>query len=268
MSLINTTNPIFDTTFGGTCVSSSFAPDPKGDLAKNIAKATAGDAVDAICNTQMVDLSDNKKKLMLVNVSNMPGPSVWVPGKKNKDFTESCVMTDTKATCISYPLKIDQNYNKSEPVIQQTFSKSFKSNNAPMWIQDYPPEPMPIISNPTGSDMSTNNLVNIINKDQLELSPFKYGDDNSKIPIPGSPTKVKYPNTSTIAPYCVITTPNCTITNFTDNCNISCPTIDKSKKLNYTYNQSYNLWLEPTENNMIKGIISKNMSVIASKNAN
>jgi hypothetical protein len=220
------------------------------------------------CNFTM---SDESNITQPKNISTILGPSIWVPviGSKDSAMPPACVKLKSNIVCLHYPDEQTQVLNNLPPVVQQTFSKINSKTEKNLWVQDSPPNPITLINNPSDTTQIMNSdalLVQNIydyktspNPAQMvsnyTMSPtIPIGSTQSVITLnPNSSNAVAFPynDTSDIAPNCIINTPNCTLAAPTSKCIISCPTIDESNVIKYTYNKKNNLWVDPALNSLI-----------------
>jgi hypothetical protein len=221
------------------------------------------------CNFTM---SDNSRITQLKNISTVIGPSKWVPVINNESIPPACVKIQSKLICLHYPddqTKRLYNLQPDVQVVQQTFSKNYSKTDSKSWIQDYPPDPIPLINNPSDTtqminsdsmivqseDDFNNNPVPIKLLDNYKISPtIPTGSNKSYITLnPNGPNPIAFPynDSSDIAPNCIITTPNCTLAAPTSKCMITCPTMDESNIIKYSYNKKNHLWVDPILNSLI-----------------
>jgi hypothetical protein len=241
-------NPMFDSTFAQSCV------------------AMSGNVDNKSCKLP-IDIPGMKSlnNPNLFNLSSIPGPSIWVPST-NK-LSPNCVIINDNAVCLHYTDISEQITYKVPPIISQTFTSVVmgEAEKKKMWIQNYGSNQpsFNLMSNPTTlSSPIGNSYTTILSSDKPIESSIKFNHENinnnsndikyikinEQDDLNNNNLIIPYNDTSTIAPQCVIITDQCTVSNPIDNCNISCPTIDESQKLNYIYNKKYNLWLDPYVN--------------------
>ena len=202
-----------------------------------------------LCSDQqenVCEIKEGDNNLVLQNVSKIPGPSMWVPTYTNDNLPPSCITVKSNATCVNYP--------KNKPITQQTFTLT----NATTWIQDYPSKPMNIIANPGPQKLNlANPLISKYQTQSYKNQAICYNnnnDDSSEcVNISKMDTQIKQEiinistvlaqDTTSVAPECIITTPNCSKDNKIDACQISCILPKENiPYLYYKYNKQYEIW--------------------------
>lgn len=222
----------------------------------------------------------------LRNLSTVPGsgPTLLVPQYDETALPPACVITnysssnssnpkDSTGVCLHYASEELQQFDKSPLVSQQTFHRVISRNNT-KWVQDITPLTVPTMPNPTDIGRLSNPNISVLSYSDYLGAPKRSSDNqvivdsnrssrtsvlyinSSKDGVTSTERKlVAYDNTSDVAPQCIFPDLSCTNADFTlteNGCDILCPTVDETKLLKYTYNDSVNLWLNSEQLSSLK----------------